>query len=177
VVEMRDEQGGWKAPDTALWREHLHTATMIGRAASARAAVELGYGIEADPGPSGRLGHWRIAGVPDEVIAVHSKRAAEITAECSRRGESGHRARSVAARATRKAKETDGVEAELVARWQGELAGIDWPVERLAASIDTAAAAGPSPARMDIKQARRVVSEILGADGDLARRKVSSAAT
>jgi hypothetical protein len=57
VVAMKDEQGGWKGADTALWREHLHAATMAGRVASARVTVELGYGIEADPGPSGRLGH------------------------------------------------------------------------------------------------------------------------
>jgi hypothetical protein len=48
--------------DTALWREHLHAATMVGRVAAARVAVELGYAIEADAGPSGRLRHWRIAG-------------------------------------------------------------------------------------------------------------------
>ncbi len=65
---MADQRGGWKAADTALWREHLHAATMVGRVAAARVAVELGYGIEADPGPSGKLGHWRIAGVPGEVM-------------------------------------------------------------------------------------------------------------
>jgi hypothetical protein len=49
---------------------------MIGRVAAARVAVELGYAIEADPGPSGRLRQWRLIGVPDEVVAVPSKRAA-----------------------------------------------------------------------------------------------------
>src|SRR5262249_18801044 len=78
VVEMLDGEGGWKAADTALWREHLHAGTIVGRAAAARSAVELGYAIEPDRGPSGRLGHWRIAGIPDEVLEVHSKRAAEI---------------------------------------------------------------------------------------------------
>jgi len=42
VVEMLDDKGGWKAPDTALWREHLHAATMIGRA-----------DLAARPGPAG----------------------------------------------------------------------------------------------------------------------------
>ena len=78
LVEMLDERGGWKAADTALWREHLHAATAYGRLCSARVAVELGYGIVADDGPSGRLGHWAIAGIPDEVMAMHSKRSAEI---------------------------------------------------------------------------------------------------
>jgi hypothetical protein len=36
VIEMRDERGGTKAPDTTLWREHLHAATMVGRLASAK---------------------------------------------------------------------------------------------------------------------------------------------
>ena len=80
LVEMRDERGGWKAADTTVWREHLHAATVTGRVAGARRAVELGYGIEADDGPSGRLGQWRIAGIPLEAEEVFSKRAAEVTA-------------------------------------------------------------------------------------------------
>ncbi len=98
LVGVKDEQGGWKAADTALWREHLHAATMVGRVAAARVAVELGYAIEPDRGRPGRLGHWRIAGVPDEVMGVHSKRAAEIEAECSRRGDTSYRARGLPAR-------------------------------------------------------------------------------
>ena len=91
---MKDERGGWKAPDTALWREHLHAATMTGRVAAARVAVGLGYAIEADPGPSGRLGHWKVAGIPAEVMELHSKRAAEIETECQRRGEGSYRPRA-----------------------------------------------------------------------------------
>ena len=34
VLEMKDEPGGRKAADTALWREHLHAATMVGRLAA-----------------------------------------------------------------------------------------------------------------------------------------------
>ena len=115
-------RGGWKAADTTLWREHLHAATMVGRLAGARAAVSLGYGIEPDPGPSGRLGHWRIAGIPDVVLQLHSKRSAEIEAECERRGEGSYRARGVAARTTRRAKEHEA---------EGELV---WPLARRARS-------------------------------------------
>jgi len=68
LVEMADPRGGWKGADTALWREHLHAATAFGRVCSARVAVELGYGIVADDGPSGRLGHWAIAGIPEAVM-------------------------------------------------------------------------------------------------------------
>jgi conjugative relaxase-like TrwC/TraI family protein len=170
LVEMRDERGGWKAPDTTLWREHLHAATMVGRVASARAAVELGYGIKADPGPSGRLGHWRIAGIPDEVLALHSKRAAEIEAECERRGESSYRARGVAARTTRSTKHHEEEE-ELVGRWRAELEAAGWPVERIAASIETSKR---TPQPMSLRDARQMLSEILAQDSDLARRKVFS---
>jgi len=170
LIEMGDERGGWKAPDTALWREHLHAATMVGRVAAARAAVELGYGIKADPGPSGRLGHWRIAGIPDEVLALHSKRAAEIEAECERRGERSYRARGVAARTTRSTKHHEE-EGELVGRWRAELEAARWPVERLAASVE---AAKRTPRPMSFREARQVLSEVLGDDSDLARRKVFS---
>ena len=170
LVEMGDERGGWKAADTTLWREHLHAATMVGRLAGARAAVLMGYGIEMDPGPSGRLGHWRIAGIPDEVLQLHSKRSAEIDAECELRGEGSYRARGVAARTTRRAKEHEA-EGELVGRWRDELAAAGWPVERLIAAVD---AARGGVRTMTLKEARRLVSEILGDDGDLARRKVFS---
>ncbi len=173
VVEMLDEVGGWKAADTTLWREHLHAATMVGRLAAARVAVDLGYGIEPDDGPSGSLGQWGIAGIPDEVLAVHSKRAAEIDAECARRGESSYRARGVAARTTRSAKEHESG-ADLVDRWQAELAEAGWPVERIAASVAEAARARRPVERVTLKSVRGLVSDVLGDDGDLARRKVFS---
>jgi conjugative relaxase-like TrwC/TraI family protein len=150
VVEMRDGRGGWKAADTALWREHLHAATMVGRVAAAPVAVELGYAIERDLGPSGRLRHWRIPGVPGEVIDVLSKRSAEIDAECKRRGDNSSRARAVAARATRQTKEHDA-EGELVGRWQAELASIGWPVERLTEAIDRAARELGAPPKLSLK--------------------------
>jgi conjugative relaxase-like TrwC/TraI family protein len=56
VVQMCDSGGGWKAADTALWREHLHGATMVGRVAAAWVAVGLG----CHRGGSGPLG----AGAP-----------------------------------------------------------------------------------------------------------------
>jgi len=171
VVEMRDERGGWKGADTALWREHLHAATMAGRVAAAHVAVELGYGIEADAGASGRLRHWRVAGVPDEVIALHSKRAAEIDAEVQARGEDSYRARNVAARTTRQAK-GEGVEGELMGRWRAELASIGWPVERLTASIEDAARRVGTPTKLSLKAVRRMLGEVMSADGELARKKV-----
>jgi hypothetical protein len=69
LLQMGDRVGGWKAADTAMWRDELHAATMVGRLAAARRAVEWGLGIEADAGPSGSLRHWRMKGIPDEVLS------------------------------------------------------------------------------------------------------------
>ncbi len=170
---MLDEVGGWRAADTTLWREHVHAATMVGRLAAARAAVDLGYGIEPDDGPSGRLEQWGIAGIPDEVLAVHSKRAAEIDAECARRGESSYRARGVAARTTRSAKE-HASEADLVGGWRAELSEAGWPVERIAASVAAAGRDRRPVERLTMKSVRQMVADVLGEDGELARRKVFS---
>ena len=101
-VRMGDERGGWKGLDTGLLRDHLHAATAVGRMAAAAKAVELGYGIEADPGPSGRLGGWAISGIPKEAWEVHATRSAQIDAAVG--PDASYRSRSVAARATRDRK-------------------------------------------------------------------------
>ena len=77
IVKMGDERGGWKGLDTGLLRDHLHAATAIGRMAAAAKAVELGYAIEADPGPSGRLGGWAISRHPQRSVGSprHSRRS------------------------------------------------------------------------------------------------------
>jgi len=172
VIEMLDETGGWKAATTALWREHLHAATQVGRDAAAHRAVQLGYGIAADSGPSGRLRHWRVAGIPDEILDLHSKRAAEITAAVEERGTDSYRARGVAARTTRAAKR-HLPEGELMARWTAELASIGWTPERLTKSIESA-----SQSRIvgepSLAELHRVLGLLLADDGPLARMKVFS---
>jgi len=172
VVRMNDDSGGWKAADTALWRTHLHAATMVGRVASAHRAVELGYAIAADPGPSGRLGHWSIAGIPAEVMEAHSKRAAEIAAECERTGYDSYQARNVAARTTRAAKRHQPV-GELLPRWVSEIEAAGHSVESIAAAVEHEAAHRrlPPPTLSNVVT-RNVVNEALDPDGALARRKV-----
>jgi hypothetical protein len=88
--------------------------------ASARLAVELGYAIERDDGPSGKLGHWAVAGVPGVVMEAHSKRAAAIEAEMDRTGYSSYRARGIAARTTRAPKRHQPV-GDLLPRWVAEM--------------------------------------------------------
>lgn len=170
AVEMHDQRGGWKAADTALWREHLHGATMVGRVAAARAAVDLGYGVVPDHGPSGRLGHWAIAGIPAEVMELHSKRAAEIRAEAERLGQESPRARAVIARATRAHKRHEPV-GDLMVRWRDELASIGWPVSELEHAVSEARGAGRRH-HLDHEDTHQLVCEVLASDGPLAAGKV-----
>ncbi|HEV2758638.1 MAG TPA: relaxase domain-containing protein [Acidimicrobiales bacterium] len=184
LLRMNDDRGGWKAATTALWREHLHAATMIGRMAAAREAVALGYGIVPDDGPTGRLRHWGIAGVPAKAIAVHSKRAAETTAVMDRLGYSSYRAKGIVARNNRARKRHEPVGA-LMPRWQAELASVGWPVAELASvgwpvaelarSVEEARPRSrrPPQALRDHEQ-RQLVAEVLAPDGPLAERKVFS---
>ena len=172
VVSMADEWGGWKAATTALWRGHLQAATMVGRAAGAYEAVRLGYGIVPDDGPTGKLRHWAIAGVPDEVMAVHSKRAEEIGAEMARLGYSSYVAKGIVARDTRAHKRHEPV-GQLLARWQAELESVGWPVAELARAIDEARP--PRSLRrehLDRFTERRLIDDALAPDGPLAERKV-----
>ncbi|MHB8456247.1 MAG: MobF family relaxase, partial [Acidimicrobiales bacterium] len=138
AVLMLDARGGWKGADTALLRDHLHAATAVGRLAGAREAVELGYGIVADAGPSGRLGGFAIAGIPDEVCAIHSKRSAQITDAVGT--DASYASRSVAARATRDRK-ADVPVSDLLAGWQADLTAAGHPPAELLAAADAAGAA------------------------------------
>jgi conjugative relaxase-like TrwC/TraI family protein len=175
VIEMRDVKGGTKAPDTTLWREHLHAATVVGRLASAKVAVDLGYGIDADGGPTGRLGHWKIAGIPDAALAVHSKRSAEITAAVSGRGFSTYQARGVAARDTRKHKRHKDIGA-LVPMWRAELEAAGFGASQLSADIERAGldyqhnrSLRPT---LTNKELSELATSVLGAGGALSERKV-----
>jgi len=174
VVEMLDDWGGWKAADTTVWREQLHAATAVGRMAGARVAVELGYAIAPDPGRSGRLGHWRIAGIPDEVLDVHSKRAAEIDAAVAERGYSSYRARNIAARDTRDVKRHTPI-GELMPRWHQELAEVGWSVPDLVAAV-LAAQQAELPGPLSEREVLHVAREVLGPESRLSAEKVFTAA-
>ena len=113
---MLDDRGGFKALDSASLRDTVEAATMVGRLHSAARAVELGFDIEADAGPSGHLRHWRIVGIPDAVCELFSKRSDDIAEHLARTGQHSYRARGVAARATRSVKRYTGVD-ELLPTW------------------------------------------------------------
>ena len=165
VVHMGDGRGGWKGLDTGLLRDHLHAATAVGRMAAADKAAELGYAVEPDPGPSGRLGGWAVAGIPREAWEVHATRSAQIDEAVG--PDASYRSRSVAARATRDRKVHEPVE-ELVARWQGELAQAGYPPAELAAAVERAGLAYQPPG-LDVLD--RAADELLSPSGRLASEK------
>jgi hypothetical protein len=175
LVEMLDAEGGWKAADTTLWREHLHAATIVGRAEAARTAVELGYAITPDHGPSGRLGHWRIVGIPDEVLEIHSKRATEISEAVEARGKSSYQARNIAARDTRAVKRHTPV-GELMPRWHDELAEVGWSVPELVASVERAGREAVLEPGLSEREITRLMGEALSPEGRLSVAKVFTAA-
>lgn len=167
VIEMLDTKGGWKALDTASLRDVLHAATVVGRAAAAEEAVARGYGIVRDDGPSGRLRHWRIAGIPGEVLELYSKRSAEIDDFVDSRGADTYRARHTAARTTRASK-TDESPDELVPRWRAELEEAGWTVEQLTHQIDH------THQLLVSRDVADLAVEVLGPESRLAGRKVFS---
>ncbi len=173
ITGMLDAAGGHKGMRNGMFAGTVEAATMVGRLHSAYIAVKLGYAIEPDPGPSGRLRHWRIKGIPREACEVVSKRSDEIGEYLSDQGYVGYRAANIAARATRDIKRHTGVD-ELMPRWRQELAEIGWPVERLVAALDEARTAGTGVAPpLTAREIDLITAELMDPDGPfLARGKV-----
>ena len=173
VVEMLDTRGGFKALDSAALRDTVEAATMVGRLHAAARAVELGFSIAPDEGPSGNLRHWRITGIPEQVCGVFSKRADEIDEHLAATGQHGYRARGVAARVTRSVKRHTGAD-ELLPAWRSELDAIGWPVERLVQHLTAAEQRERSlPFPLTIAELEQLAAEVLDIDGRLlARHKV-----
>ena len=170
VVEMLDAAGEWKALDSAALRDTVEAATMVGRLHSAARAVALGFEIEEDNGPSGNLRHWRIVGVPDEVCDVFSKRSDEIAEHLAVTGQHGYRARSVAARQTRKAKRGTGVD-ELMPIWHAELESAGWPLRRLVDHLDEARVGDRAlPFHLTVAEIEQLAAEVLDVESSLLRR-------
>ena len=136
-----------------MLRDLLHAATAAGRVASAAKAVCLGYAIGSDGGRSGRLGHWRIAGVPERACELFSKRSAGITAAVESKGYDTYQARQTAARDTRKAKRHTPPE-DLLACWRAELTVAGFTPAGVLTDVDAAGSAGCRrvPARLSERQ-------------------------
>jgi conjugative relaxase-like TrwC/TraI family protein len=172
LTEMLDDRGGWKALDTGGLRDLVHAATMAGRLAGAATAVELGYAITPDHGPSGKLDHWALAGVPREVTELFSKRAAEVDEAIAAGTFTSYRARGIAARDTRDAKGDEPQEA-LLMRWWDELAALGWAPRTLDARLRIVnEREGGSLRALSPPERQALVAEVVGPNGPLSERKV-----
>jgi conjugative relaxase-like TrwC/TraI family protein len=173
VCEMRDREGGYKALNSQRLRDQVEAGTMVGRLRAAATAIELGYAIEIDQGPSGRTRTWRIAGIPAEVCEIFSKRADQIAEYLAEMGHSSYRARTVAARTNRPVKRFTGMD-QLMPGWIGELEAHGWTVERLAASLEAARRQCRGLARpLTDAEIDRMAADLLDPEGGfLARWKV-----
>jgi conjugative relaxase-like TrwC/TraI family protein len=169
IVEMLDRSGGYKALDSGTLADTVEAATMVGRLHSAARAVELGFDIAPDDGPSGHLRHWRIVGIPDEVCAVFSKRSDEISDHIAESGHHSYRARSVAARSTRSAKRHTGAD-QLLPGWHAELDAAGWPARRLAAHLASQGRVRGLPFPLTRTEIQQLAAEVLDIDGDLLTR-------
>lgn len=168
VVEMLDDTGGWKALDTAGVRDMVHAATAVGRLHAAWRARQLGYGIEADHGPSGKLDHWAITGMPRDVCETFSKRSEEIDDVAG--AEASYRLRSTMARATR-ADKTDEAPEQLMDRWHAELAALGHTPASILDQVERAAPRRPPSERLTDAELRGLVDWVLAPDGPLAGDK------
>jgi conjugative relaxase-like TrwC/TraI family protein len=172
LTEMLDKLGGWKALDTGGLRDLVHAATMVGRLAAAQRAVELGYAIEPDPGPSGKLDHWHITGIPDHVLELFSKRSAEIDAEMEAVGFDSYRARGIATRNSRAPKDDPADGVDLWQAWRDELTDAGINPRDLRSRVEAIARRRSQPPRTLTSADRsKIVEGLLAADGPVAERK------
>ncbi|MCU1499307.1 MAG: putative ATP-dependent exoDNAse [Acidimicrobiales bacterium] len=172
LTEMLDARGGWKALDTGGLRDLVHAATMVGRHAAAEKAVELGYAIEADPGPSGRLAHWRLVGIGEDACELFSKRSDEIRAAVNDGGFDSHRARAVAARRTRVPKDDESPR-DLWLRWRDELGTLGLSAQDYRRRFNRLQDRLRQPLRALTDTERADVAQhVIGANGPLADAKV-----
>jgi conjugative relaxase-like TrwC/TraI family protein len=156
VVEMLDDRGGWKGLDTAGVRDMVHAATAVGRLHAAWEARQLGYGITPDHGPSGKLDHFAITGIPDEVCRLFSKRSDQIDEDAG--PDASYRLRSRLARSNRPDKDDDHTPEQLMDRWHGELVGLGHTPASILDNIERSA-----PARRAAEQlSERDLAELVG---------------
>lgn len=163
---MLDDRGGRKGLDTAGVRDMVHAATAVGRLRAAWEARRLGYAITPDPGPSGKLDHFAIAGVPEEVCRTFSKRSDQIDEIAGT--DASYRLRSTMARAHRPDKDDRSPE-QLMDRWHAELAALGHTPATILASIERTER--PPAERLTDPELRELVGWVLSPSGPLAGDK------
>ncbi len=170
VVEMLDDRGGWKALDTAGVRDMVHAATAVGRLHAAWEARQLGYGITPDHGPSGKLDHFAITGIPDEACRLFSKRSEAIDDQVG--PDASYRLRATTARANRPDKNDDELAPEqLMDHWHTELATIGLTPAGIVESIEHSGQSVSPPSRLSDRELAGLVEWVLSPTGPLAGDK------
>ena len=148
-AKVQTADGRWLALDARYLKRHQR---MLGGLYQSVLRAELTHrlGVEWRPIVNGQA---EIAGVPDELLAVFSKRTADIDEALAdkldefRRREGREPSRWERAALTREAsadtrsRKSGNGAADLTTRWRTEAADAGWTVELLDASIDEAAAA------------------------------------
>ncbi|HKN39428.1 MAG TPA: relaxase domain-containing protein, partial [Acidimicrobiia bacterium] len=114
-------------------------------------------------------------GIPDAVLEIQSKRAAEISEAVEARGESSYRARNIAARNTRAVKRHTPL-GELMPRWHTELGEVGWTVPDLVASVERAGQRATVAPPLSEREINRLMAEALAPEGRLSVAKVFTAA-
>ena len=148
----------------------VHAATAVGRLHAAWEARQLGYGIRPDHGPSGKLDHFAITGIPDEACRLFSKRSEAIDDEVG--PDASYRLRAQTARANRPDKNDDELAPEqLMDHWHHELATIGLTPTGIVESIDRSAPTVAPPARLSDRELSTLVEWVLSPTGPLAGDK------
>lgn len=168
ITEMLDDRGGWKGLDTAGVRDMVHAATAVGRLHAAWEARQLGYAITPDAGRSGKLDHFAIAGIPDDVCRTFSKRSDQIDEIAGT--DASYRLRSTMARAHRPDKDDRSPE-QLMDRWHAELAAIGHTPSTILESIERSRRQRPPAERLNDQELRDLVGWVLSPNGPLAGDK------
>jgi conjugative relaxase-like TrwC/TraI family protein len=169
VVEMLDDRCGWKGLDTAGVRDLVHAATAVGRLHAAWEARQLGYGITPDHGPSGKLDHFAITGIPADVCRLFSKRSDQIDEDAG--PDASYRLRSRLARSNRPDKDDDHSPEQLMDRWHGELDAIGHTPVSILDSIERSAPARRPAERLSERELAELVGWVLSPTGPLAGDK------
>ncbi|HVE45313.1 MAG TPA: MobF family relaxase [Acidimicrobiales bacterium] len=137
--------GTWRALDSRGIFRHAKTAGFLYQA-ELRHLLSARLGVAWEPVRNG----WAdVAGVPAALVAMFSKRRADIEAAVAEVGASSARAYQAATLATRPRKEHDGGAMSLEERWRAEAPGLDVKKGWLSACLGHRAPVAPSTEVME----------------------------
>ena len=166
----RGPDGRWTALDaTGLYRSQ-RTAGVVFQSALRRELTER-LGVEWTPPVKDAS---EIAGIPQRIIRLFSKRRDEIETELERLGASGPKAAEEATLATRKTKAAIDAEG-IVTRWQQEADAAGWgqaELDILLASVSLTTV----PEELDVERLVALVGDrLIGSDSTFTRHEVAQA--